>query len=103
LHEISLQFINFFQYGCGDFLNDYEGISGYEEFRSELTLMYFPTVEMATGRLLKFDLVPLRIRHFKLNRTTTEEREWMLKMLRHEYGRFGVSVRAEQDYFSLQW
>jgi poly-gamma-glutamate synthesis protein (capsule biosynthesis protein) len=29
-------------YGCGDFINDYEGITGYDEFRSELTLMYFP-------------------------------------------------------------
>ncbi len=28
-------------YGCGDFLNDYEGISGYEAFRDDLTLMYF--------------------------------------------------------------
>jgi poly-gamma-glutamate capsule biosynthesis protein CapA/YwtB (metallophosphatase superfamily) len=23
-------------YGCGDFLNDYEGIKGYEEFRDDL-------------------------------------------------------------------
>ncbi|MGH1571072.1 CapA family protein [Methylobacterium sp. P31] len=29
-------------YGCGDFLNDYEGIVGHEEFRGDLTLMYFP-------------------------------------------------------------
>ena len=28
-------------YGCGDFLNDYEGIAGYEEYRSHLVLMYF--------------------------------------------------------------
>ena len=28
-------------YGCGDFLNDYEGISGYEEFLDDLTLRYF--------------------------------------------------------------
>ena len=26
-------------YGCGDFLNDYEGISGYEVFRSDLRLI----------------------------------------------------------------
>ena len=25
-------------YGCGDFVNDYEGISGYEVFRSDLRL-----------------------------------------------------------------
>ncbi len=28
-------------YGCGDFLTDYEGISGYETFRGDLALMYF--------------------------------------------------------------
>ncbi|WP_262982399.1 CapA family protein [Sulfuriferula multivorans] len=32
-------------YGCGDFLNDYEGISGHEQYRGELALMYFPTLE----------------------------------------------------------
>jgi poly-gamma-glutamate capsule biosynthesis protein CapA/YwtB (metallophosphatase superfamily) len=31
-------------YGCGDFLNDYEGISGYAEFKSHLALMYFPWI-----------------------------------------------------------
>ena len=31
-------------HGCGDFLNDYEGISGYEEFRSDLRLMYFAEI-----------------------------------------------------------
>jgi poly-gamma-glutamate synthesis protein (capsule biosynthesis protein) len=28
-------------YGCGDFINDYEGITGYEAFRGDLGLMYF--------------------------------------------------------------
>ena len=27
-------------YGAGDFLNDYEGIEGHEEFRGDLTLLY---------------------------------------------------------------
>ena len=29
-------------YGCGDFIDDYEGIRGYEKFRNDLVLMYFP-------------------------------------------------------------
>jgi poly-gamma-glutamate capsule biosynthesis protein CapA/YwtB (metallophosphatase superfamily) len=32
-------------YGCGDYLHDYEGISGYEPFRDDLTLMYFPRID----------------------------------------------------------
>ena len=41
-------------YGCGDFLNDYEGITGKEEFRGDLTLMYFATVDDRTGDLVQF-------------------------------------------------
>ncbi len=39
-------------YGCGDFFNDYEGISGYEDFRGDLALMYFAELNPATGELL---------------------------------------------------
>ena len=42
-------------YGCGDFLNDYEGIRGYEDFRSDLALMYFADIEPATGNLAALD------------------------------------------------
>jgi hypothetical protein len=28
-------------YGCGGFIDDYEGISGYEEYRDDLRLLYF--------------------------------------------------------------
>ncbi|MDR8394405.1 CapA family protein [Aliifodinibius sp. S!AR15-10] len=31
-------------YGCGDLINDYEGIAGHEEYRGELSLLYFPTL-----------------------------------------------------------
>ncbi|HUL42015.1 MAG TPA: CapA family protein, partial [Burkholderiales bacterium] len=45
-------------YGCGDFLNDYEGIGGHEAYRSDLSLMYFPVVDAATGKLLQFSVTP---------------------------------------------
>ena len=57
-------------YGCGDFLNDYEGIGGYEEFRDDLALMYLPAVDGFTGRLIDLCLAPMRIRHFRANRSS---------------------------------
>ena len=39
-------------YGCGDFINDYEGISGYEEFRGDLAVMYLPEFDGTDFRLL---------------------------------------------------
>jgi poly-gamma-glutamate synthesis protein (capsule biosynthesis protein) len=38
-------------YGCRDFLNDYEGIAGYQEFRGDLVLMCFATVDPSAGKL----------------------------------------------------
>lgn len=37
--------------GCGDLLDDYEGIGGHEAWRPDLAVMYFPTVD-AAGRLM---------------------------------------------------
>ena len=53
-------------YGCGDFLNDYEGINGYEEFRDDLVLMYFADVEPG-GTLAALEIVPLQIRNSSLS------------------------------------
>jgi len=32
-------------YGCGDFINDYEGIGSHKDYRGELSLMYFVAVD----------------------------------------------------------
>ncbi|HUG79395.1 MAG TPA: CapA family protein [Burkholderiales bacterium] len=68
-------------YGCGDFLNDYEGIGGHESFRPELTLMYFPTLEASGGRLLKLEWTAMRIARFRLNRASDEESRWLAARL----------------------
>jgi poly-gamma-glutamate synthesis protein (capsule biosynthesis protein) len=47
-------------YGCGDFINDYEGISGYEAFRGDLVLMYFAKLDAASGDLLDLEMVRCR-------------------------------------------
>jgi poly-gamma-glutamate capsule biosynthesis protein CapA/YwtB (metallophosphatase superfamily) len=38
-------------YGCGDFIDDYEGITGYERYRDDLRPAYLVTLDAATGRL----------------------------------------------------
>lgn len=71
-------------YGCGDFLNDYEGIEGHEAYRAELTFMYLPALDINTGDLIRLDLVPLRIEHFQLQQANDEEAEWLTAMLNRE-------------------
>ncbi|MEY2606731.1 MAG: hypothetical protein QOH31_4553 [Verrucomicrobiota bacterium] len=68
-------------YGCGDFLNDYEGISGYEVFRSDLTLMYLPAIDPRRDQLVETQLVPMRIARFRPNRGAEADAKWFCGLL----------------------
>jgi poly-gamma-glutamate synthesis protein (capsule biosynthesis protein) len=83
-------------YGCGDFLNDYEGIGGNEEFRPELCLMYFLHLE-ASGGLRALELVPMRVRRFRLERADDEARRWLAEMLARESARLGTVIESGRD------
>jgi poly-gamma-glutamate capsule biosynthesis protein CapA/YwtB (metallophosphatase superfamily) len=78
-------------YGCGDFLNDYEGIGGSEEYRGDLALMYFANVD-AAGDVASLDIVPLQIRNFQLARPSIQDVEWLQQKLDRECRRLGARV-----------
>lgn len=91
-------------YGCGDFLNDYEGIAGYGEFRPELTVMYLPVLEPGTGTLRSLRLVPMRIRRFRLEEASAQEAQWLCDTLDRESRRWGTRVRPHEDGgLSVEW
>jgi poly-gamma-glutamate synthesis protein (capsule biosynthesis protein) len=91
-------------YGCGDLLNDYEGIGGYEAFRSELSLMYFPTMDPTTGRLVRFELVPTLIRNFRLNRPSEQDIRWLTERMDREGRKFGTRMEfTDGDNLWLFW
>jgi poly-gamma-glutamate synthesis protein (capsule biosynthesis protein) len=60
-------------YGCGDFLNDYEGIQGYESFRDDIGLMYLLSMEPSSGKLIRLRMIPTQIRHFKVNQASNAD------------------------------
>lgn len=84
---------------CGDFINDYEGISGYEEFRGDLSLMYFVKVNLSTCELLSLELIPLQIRHFRLNRASPKDTEWLLNVLNREGKRLNSHFQKTNNAF----
>ncbi len=91
-------------YGCGDFLNDYEGISGYEKYRDDLVLMYFADFDPADRELCGLEFVPLQIRKFQLIRPSRENIGWMQQTLAREYRKFGIDVTLKEDgHFALSW
>ena len=91
-------------YGCGDFLNDYEGIRGHESFRPELALMYFPVLDPATGRLMQLTLAPMQIRHFRANRAREEDARVLAELLSREGRALGTQVELRPDgRLALRW
>src|SRR5205809_6133636 len=68
-------------YGCGDFLTDYEGISGYETLRGGLGLMYLVEIDSESGKLIKLRLVPVQMRRFRLERASASDCKWLCNLL----------------------
>ncbi len=95
---------NLIIYGAGDFLNDYEGISGYEDFRDDLALMYFVSVDPSTGKLVNLQMTPIQIKHFKANRASRADALWLRDILNREGKMFGTRVEMNQDnLLTLRW
>lgn len=91
-------------YGCGDFIDDYEGITGYDVFRDDLVLMYFPTVRLDDGTLVSLEMVPLQIRNMRLNRASRADAEWLGSTLTREGEPLGTRIRlGTDDVLRLVW
>jgi poly-gamma-glutamate synthesis protein (capsule biosynthesis protein) len=78
-------------YGCGDLVNDYEGIRGYESFRPGLSLLYFTTLR--DGALARLEAVPFRMRRFRLESASREDGRWLARVLQREARRFDTTLR----------
>jgi len=91
-------------YGCGDFMNDYKGIRGYEEFRDDLAVMYFADVDAAAGRLRALDMMPLKIRRLQLSRASGEAVDWLGGPLMAKARRLGRAsrLRLASDWRSIE-
>jgi len=84
-------------YGCGDCIDDYEGIAGFEELRHDLVLLYFPTVDPRNGELLQLRMTPMRLRWMRLNRASVEEADWLQRTVCRVSAPFGTAVDLASD------
>jgi len=84
-------------YGCGDFLNDYEGIRGYERYRDDLALMYFADLDPTTGILHALKPIPLRIKNFRLSIPSWQDVEWIQRTLDEQCQQFGTRIMFDSE------
>jgi poly-gamma-glutamate synthesis protein (capsule biosynthesis protein) len=91
-------------YGCGDLLNDYEGIRGYEQFRGDLALMYFVSMDPATGKLVRLQMTPMQTQRLKANRASRPDAMWLSDVLNREGKKLGTWVELNHDdTLTLRW
>jgi poly-gamma-glutamate capsule biosynthesis protein CapA/YwtB (metallophosphatase superfamily) len=71
-------------YGCGDLLNDYEGIDVPSSWRSDLGCLYGVQLDSNTGNLLGLDILPWLIRRFQLQEAGPTDQGWLNQQLNLE-------------------
>ncbi|MET9508859.1 CapA family protein [Streptomyces flavidovirens] len=93
-------------YGCGDLIDDYEGITGYERYRDDLRLLYFPSLDARTGELTGLRIAPLRARRMTLHRASAADTDWLCETLTRAGHAFGTAVEptpGPDGFLALRW
>jgi poly-gamma-glutamate synthesis protein (capsule biosynthesis protein) len=84
-------------YGCGDCINDYEGIAGCREYRGDLRLLYFASLQPGTGALAALRMAPVQARKLRLHRAPKADAQWLAMVLDRASRRFGSRVHLQPD------
>ncbi|SEM34864.1 CapA family protein [Rhodococcus maanshanensis] len=79
-------------YGCGDLINDYEGIGGYERFRDDLRPLYLVTLDARSHELRELRIVPMQSRRMRLRRASAADTRWLRGVLDGLGRDFGTRV-----------
>ena len=91
-------------YGCGDLLNDYEGIAGMAAYRGDLVLLYRVVLAGPARRCRTLVMLPFRLRRFRLTTPAESDIVWLQRRLDRECRRFGARVvRRHDDTLELFW
>jgi poly-gamma-glutamate capsule biosynthesis protein CapA/YwtB (metallophosphatase superfamily) len=84
-------------YGCGDLIDDYEGISGYEQYRTDLRLLYLAALDRGTGALLRLRMVPMQARQMRLCRADPTDGRWLHGVLNEISAPYRSRIGVDPD------
>ncbi|MBW3562619.1 MAG: CapA family protein [Actinobacteria bacterium] len=84
-------------YGCGDLINDYEGITGHDEYRDDLRPLYLADVDGDSGALTDLRIVAMQVRKMRLERATADDCAWLRTTLDRVSEDFGTRVVHRGD------
>ena len=82
-------------YGCGDCIDDYEGITGYEAYRDDLRLLYFASLRPDRGELAALRIVPMQARKMRLHHAGQADSQWLAMTLDRISRPYGSRIDRE--------
>lgn len=90
-------------FGCGDLINDYEGIRGHDEYRPDLGCLY--AVNWLAGEgLVGLTVIPFTRRRLRLEAASGEDRTWLQRRLTREGRSLGTSLESSEGAgLVLRW
>ncbi|WP_137991388.1 CapA family protein [Streptomyces vilmorinianum] len=84
-------------HGCGDLINDYEGITGYEQYRDDLRLLHLASVRPEDGGLQEVRIIPLQARRMRLEHASGRDARWLHDVLGRTSRPYGAQVALDED------
>jgi poly-gamma-glutamate capsule biosynthesis protein CapA/YwtB (metallophosphatase superfamily) len=83
-------------YGCGDLINDYEGIGREGPCDPAAVCLWFARLAR-DGQLLGLEVVPLRLRRLQLVRADADARQGLRALLLHDSAQSGIELLDQPD------
>ena len=83
-------------YGCGDLINDYEGIGREGPYDPAAVCLWFARIAR-DGRLQGLEIVPLRLQRLQLVRADADARHSLRALLLHDSARTGITLADQPD------
>jgi poly-gamma-glutamate synthesis protein (capsule biosynthesis protein) len=91
-------------YGCGDLIDDYEGIHGHEALRGDLVALYFAEIDPAGRTLMSLEMLPYQSRAFSLRRASEPDVKWLAETLTRVGSHFCTGLSpTDQGALGLSW
>lgn len=91
-------------YGCGDLINDYEGIGAHGNLRSDVGCLYFATLGRRDGTLQRLDIVPLQLKKFRLAAADAAARTYLERIFNVDGCRLGpLATTRRLPSWPLDW
>lgn len=91
-------------YGCGDLINDYEGISFEKGSDASAVCLYFAQLSRETGALQRFDVVPMQLRRLQLRHADAAARQRLQALLESGDRESGTRLELQADgSWQLRW